>query len=131
MHFLTVKPSRPVYPPAVPVGTPHDPDGADSVTRAIRRQRQVADIYSKWRADQTTETKVAQVVSVVGGVGYRPKRESTSATTESVATSTCSPVVRFFTPTVPASISRSPATKARRAPERSAARIAPLSPRSP
>ncbi len=57
--------------------------------------------------------------------------ESTSPTTESVGTSTCSPVERSFTPTVPASMSRSPATKARRAPDRSAARIAPLTPRSP
>lgn len=62
---------------------------------------------------------------------YRLKRESTSATTESIGTDTCSPVMRSFTATVLASISRSPRTRAMRAPERSAARIAPLSPRSP
>ena len=48
-----------------------------------------------------------------------------------IGTDTCSPVARSFTPIVPDSISRSPATSAMRAPDRSAARIAPLSPRSP
>src|SRR5271167_275384 len=63
--------------------------------------------------------------------GYWPSSEITRGTTESVATDICSPVARFFTPIEPASISRSPATSAIRAPERSAARIDPLSPRSP
>jgi hypothetical protein len=59
------------------------------------------------------------------------RRDSTSATTASAATSICSPVARFLTPTVPASTSRSPATSAIAAPDRSAARMAPLRPRSP
>ena len=66
-----------------------------------------------------------------GKRGQRLRRERTSATTASAAMSTCLPVARFFTPIVPASISRSPATNAIEAPERSAARMAPLSPRSP
>lgn len=50
MVFSTVKSSRLAYPPPVPVGTPVDPGGTDSATRAYRRQQQVADIYSRWRA---------------------------------------------------------------------------------
>jgi hypothetical protein len=42
--------ARRAYPPPVPVGTPHDPGGQDAATRALRRQRQVADLYSRWRA---------------------------------------------------------------------------------
>jgi hypothetical protein len=49
MTFPTVKPSRPVYPPPVPVGVPVDPGGDDPATQAIRRQAQVADIYTRWR----------------------------------------------------------------------------------
>lgn len=50
MTFPTVRSARLVYPPPVPVGTPHDPGGADSATRAARRQHQVADLYTRWRA---------------------------------------------------------------------------------
>ena len=49
------KPGRPSYPPPVPVGTPVDPGGADSATRAINRQRQVADLYTSWRAAHSTD----------------------------------------------------------------------------
>src|SRR5258708_217829 len=43
---------------------------------------------------------------------YPRNRDTTSATTESVGTATCSPVAKSFTPIVPASMSRSPATDA-------------------
>ncbi len=49
------RPGRPSYPPPVPVGTPVDPGGADSATRAINRQRQVADLYTAWRAAHSTD----------------------------------------------------------------------------
>lgn len=40
----------PAYPPPLPKGTPVDPGGADPADAAYRRQAQVADIYSRWRA---------------------------------------------------------------------------------
>lgn len=45
------KPSRPSYPPPLPVGAPVHPGGADTATRTFRRQKQVGDdIYARWRA---------------------------------------------------------------------------------
>lgn len=46
---------RRVFPPPVPRGTPVDPGGADSATRAFRRQQQVSDLYSRWRADHSPD----------------------------------------------------------------------------
>lgn len=50
MTIPATKPSRPVYPPPVPVGQVPHPGGTTPAETAYRTQQAVADLYTRWRA---------------------------------------------------------------------------------
>src|SRR5206468_12374659 len=109
----------------------HDLDDATAVAQVDERD---AAVVAPGRHPAGEHDLAALVVAAQRSRAVGPDHVnlfSMCSTTSSTATGSCSPVRKSLTCTTPASRSRSPATTASVAPERSAAFIAPFRPRSP